>query len=200
MSSHHFVKEGQEPALFVLEAIPFHLVEPLLEWVPLVIVADNALEVVLTWGIKIDAVLQQKHPWPTLEETLKYQEPITLIPSNENVIFEGLKYLSDAGYAAVNIVSTKPDDIIPAVEKAALPIQLGIYSDKEKWSFLETGTFEKWISAGVCLKIQNPHDASIQTTGLIRTANYFEVKAAGMVQIECTKPFWVGEMNWAKVG
>ena len=61
MSSHHFVKEGQEPALFILDNIPFQYAESLLEWVPLVMVADRALENVLHWGIKIDVVLQDEY-------------------------------------------------------------------------------------------------------------------------------------------
>ncbi len=52
MSSHHFVKEGQEPALFILDNIPFHYAESLLEWVPLVMVADRALGKCVTLGNK----------------------------------------------------------------------------------------------------------------------------------------------------
>ena len=43
MSSHHFVKEGQEPALLIMDALSLALIEPLLEWAPQVIVCENAL-------------------------------------------------------------------------------------------------------------------------------------------------------------
>ena len=59
MSSHHVVTENQEPALLILnpDSIQFEKVQELLEWSPLVIVSDTALEGVLRRGIKIDVLL-----------------------------------------------------------------------------------------------------------------------------------------------
>ena len=76
MSSHHFVKEGQEPALFILDNIAFQYAESLLEWVPLVMVADSVLESVLQWGIKIDVVLQSKYSIEVIEDLIKDQGPV----------------------------------------------------------------------------------------------------------------------------
>ena len=46
MSSHHFVKEQQEPAVFILdvEGISFDTVAPLLEWSPTLLVVQEAVE------------------------------------------------------------------------------------------------------------------------------------------------------------
>ena len=59
MSSHHFVKEQQEPAVFILDAEHIHLdrISGLLEWVPTILVSEKALDRVLSWGIKIDVIL-----------------------------------------------------------------------------------------------------------------------------------------------
>src|ERR1700760_4010942 len=57
MSSHHFVKEGQEPALLIVEPLSFEFIGSLLEWAPYVIAMDTVVEDVLSWGIKIDAVV-----------------------------------------------------------------------------------------------------------------------------------------------
>ena len=81
MSSHHFVKEGQEPALFILDNIAFRYAESLLEWVPLVMVADSVLESVLQWGIKIDVVLQSKYSIEFIEDLIKDQGPVETISS-----------------------------------------------------------------------------------------------------------------------
>ena len=79
MSSHHFVKEGQEPALFILEPISFQVASPLLEWAPLVLVSANALDDVLRWGIKIDVVLVEKSRVETLTRNLLEQVPIKIL-------------------------------------------------------------------------------------------------------------------------
>ena len=56
MSSHHFVKEDQEPALIIADAsaVSFEKIQELLEWSPTVIVMESSLEMVLSWGIKMD--------------------------------------------------------------------------------------------------------------------------------------------------
>src|SRR6186997_3323184 len=105
MSSHHFVKEGQEPALFILDNIPFHHAESLLEWVPLVMVADRALEIVLQWGIKIDIVLQDQYSFEVLEDLVQDQGPIQiLISDRHHIVKTGLQYLDKNGYDAVNLL------------------------------------------------------------------------------------------------
>ena len=59
MSSHHFVREGQEPALIIANgaACDPERMGQLLEWNPFVLVLDGALHRVLELGIRIDAVL-----------------------------------------------------------------------------------------------------------------------------------------------
>ena len=60
MSSHHFVREGQEPALLILDALAFDIAGPLLEWAPLVVVAQSAVDEVMLWNIKMDVVLAEE--------------------------------------------------------------------------------------------------------------------------------------------
>ena len=54
MSSHHIVKDDQEPALIIANgaACSQELLGQLLEWSPLVIVLDSAIERVLDLEIK----------------------------------------------------------------------------------------------------------------------------------------------------
>ncbi len=62
MSSHHFVKEQQEPALLILETEGFDVdrISPLLEWVPTVLVSQNVVETVISWGVKVDVILSSE--------------------------------------------------------------------------------------------------------------------------------------------
>lgn len=72
MSSHHFVKEGQEPALVILDwnedlAI---IAAQLMEWQPKLVVSKEALDLLLMDGFKPDAVLDFLGEFPN------YLQPI----------------------------------------------------------------------------------------------------------------------------
>jgi thiamine pyrophosphokinase len=59
MSSHHFVKEGQEPALIIAngESCSYELLVSVMEWCPLVVVLDGAYERVKKLQIQPDIVI-----------------------------------------------------------------------------------------------------------------------------------------------
>ena len=59
MSSHHIVRDDQEPALIIANGAACHeeLLGQVLEWQPLVIVLDSAIERVINLNIKVDVVL-----------------------------------------------------------------------------------------------------------------------------------------------
>ncbi|TAG64248.1 MAG: thiamine diphosphokinase, partial [Runella slithyformis] len=59
MSSHHIIRDKQEPALLIAngESCSFELMGQLLEWSPFVVVLDGAAQRVLDLGIKIDVLL-----------------------------------------------------------------------------------------------------------------------------------------------
>ena len=59
MSSHHIVRDDQEPALIIANGAECsnELLGQLLEWSPLVIVLDSAMERVVALGIKVDVLL-----------------------------------------------------------------------------------------------------------------------------------------------
>jgi len=59
MSSHHIVRDDQEPALIIANgaACSDELLGQLLEWSPLVVVLDSAMERVVELGIKVDVLL-----------------------------------------------------------------------------------------------------------------------------------------------
>lgn len=55
MSSHHIVRDNQEPALLIETVAEQELLNQLLEWSPIVVVTDKVLTEILLTGIKIDA-------------------------------------------------------------------------------------------------------------------------------------------------
>ena len=59
MSSHHIVRDDQEPALIIANGACCQpdLLGQLLEWSPLVVVLDSAIERVMELDIKVDVLL-----------------------------------------------------------------------------------------------------------------------------------------------
>ena len=82
MSSHHIVREKQEPALIIAngEACSEDLLGQLLEWSPFVLVLDGAIDRVLNRGIKIDVLFGDfDHLDIDLEDLKSSQFPIEII-------------------------------------------------------------------------------------------------------------------------
>jgi thiamine pyrophosphokinase len=110
MSSHHIVKEKQEPALIIAngEACTDELLGQLLEWSPFIMVLDGALERVLHRQIKIDVLFGDFDRMDTnLEELKTSQFPIEIIhaPNQEKTDLEkAIEFLIERDFPAANIV------------------------------------------------------------------------------------------------
>ncbi|MFM9944957.1 MAG: thiamine diphosphokinase [Bacteroidia bacterium] len=109
MSSHHFVKENQEPALVIANGQPCHerLLGELLEWSPYVVVLDGAVERVTSLGIKFDVLLGDFDRLDKDNELLKNQPDIEIIYTPDQTktdLEKALDFLVKKGHKAVNIV------------------------------------------------------------------------------------------------
>ena len=110
MSSHHIVKEKQEPALIIAngEACSQELMGQLLEWSPFVIVLDGAINRVIDLGIKIDVLFGDFDRIDfNQEEILKSQFPIEIIhaPNQDKTDLEkAIDFLIERGFPAANIL------------------------------------------------------------------------------------------------
>jgi thiamine pyrophosphokinase len=158
MSSHHIVREKQEPALLVLGLDNFsdELLGQLLEWSPTVITTPQTAEKLVSYGIKIDWIITNG-----TEDVL--QSDVKLMScGNDNLTDAALEYLSDNEYQAVNIIT---DDLnIKDYEHFANQINLVIFNNRQK-IYPVTPGFSKWKPAGEVIEIINPPDA-LDLTGL----------------------------------
>lgn len=108
MSSHHIVKDNQEPALIIAngESCSFSLLQELLEWNPIVMVLDGAIERVLQLGIKVDILLGDFDRFSHPEHVLD-QQPVEIIHTpdqNKTDLEKGIELLIERGHKAINIV------------------------------------------------------------------------------------------------
>jgi thiamine pyrophosphokinase len=110
MSSHHIVREKQEPALIIAngEACSEDLLGQLLEWSPFVLVLDGAIDRVLNRGIKIDVLFGDFDNLNIdLEDLRSSQFPIEIIhaPDQEKTDLEkAIEFLIERDFPAANIV------------------------------------------------------------------------------------------------
>lgn len=161
MSSHHIVREKQEPALLVLGLDRFddEQLGQLLEWSPTVITCPLIAEQLHSLGIKIDWVV-------TDDAVNELQSDIQLLPLNGSTTVEAaLKYLIAQGYPAVNIVT---DDFeLPDYLTYAGQLNLVIFHQHEK-IYGVTQSFSKWKPAGDKIRfLITPKN--LRTTGLNQT-------------------------------
>lgn len=210
MSSHHIVKEKQEPALIIAngESCNFSLLEELLEWSPFVVVLDGALDRVLELGIKIDVLLgdfdRNAHD---LDDIRKRQFPIEIVhtPDQDKTDLEkAIDFLIERGFPAANIVwatGRRADHNFSNV------CMLGRYPDAIKLKLLDDYSiiyriapypevFSKWFLAKTPISLIPLYEANqITTTNLkyplekgdlrigFRLGNSNEALSDGIVEI-----------------
>jgi thiamine pyrophosphokinase len=158
MSSHHIVKDKQEPALIIAngEACSYELLSQLLEWSPTVLVLDGAITRVLELGIKVDIVLGDFDSAKNIEELLIDQQPIKIIHTpdqNKTDLEKGIEYLINEGHKAINILwatGRRADHTITNITNMVRyksDVSLVLYDDYSK-IFCLPKYFEKWYVKG----------------------------------------------------
>lgn len=157
MSSHHIVRDDQEPALIIANgaACSRELTDQLLEWSPLVIVLDNAIERVMELGIKIDVLLGDFDGDFDSEKYKDLQYPLEVVysPDQEKTDLEkAFDYLIERKIPAVNVIwatGKRADHTITNITNIVRYrnlIKIVILDDHSK-IFLLPQKFEKWYPA-----------------------------------------------------
>lgn len=156
MSSHHIVRDDQEPALIIANgaACSEELLGQLLEWSPLVIVLDSAIERVLKLGIKVDVLLGDFDRGFQPEYYLEKQYPLEIVyapDQNKTDLEKAFDYLIEKGHKAVNVIwatGKRADHTITnitSIVKFRNQLKIVLLDDHSK-IFLLPSTFEKWYT------------------------------------------------------
>lgn len=135
MSSHHIVKEKQEPALYIHQLGNFNeeYLGQLLEWSPTLIVLASEYEKVVSLGLKVDVVMGSLDVGVTLQENMR------IIPQQKNGIEDAMQFLVEEKYPAVNVISriSSFDDLtcyLPAINLVLFTEQGKHYAIKNNFS------------------------------------------------------------------
>lgn len=163
MSSHHIVRDDQEPALIIANGASCQpkLLGQLLEWSPLVVVLDSAIERVISLDIKVDVLLGDfdRDFDPEVYKTKQYPLEIVHTPDqNKTDLEKALDYLIERKMPAVNIVwatGKRADHTITNLTNIVRYrdlIKIVILDDHSK-IFLLPNKFEKWYTAGTPISL-----------------------------------------------
>lgn len=207
MSSHHIVRDDQEPALIIANgaACSDELLGQLLEWSPLVIVLDSAIERVLNLGIKIDVLLGDFDRGFDPEKYRDSQYPLEIVytpDQNKTDLEKAFDYLVERKIPSANVVwatGKRADHTITNLTNVVRfrdSLKIVILDDHSK-VFLLPRKFEKWYPATTPISLIPIGTASgiitknlkypLQYESLIighRTGSSNEVVTDGIVSIE----------------
>ncbi|MCC8424452.1 thiamine pyrophosphokinase [Mucilaginibacter sp. UR6-11] len=182
MSSHHIVREKQEPALLVLGLDNFddEQLGQLLEWSPTLITTPPVAERLNAFGIKIDWIITGELNSDYLQSDIKH-----LAPGDDTLISAALNWLTGQGYPAVNIVTDELDleNYLPFANK----INLVLFYNRQKIYAVNTG-FNKWKPANESISLLSAA-TNLKTDGLEKTANNtFHTIADGFFTLKFDAP------------
>ncbi len=207
MSSHHIVRDEQEPALLIADpsALSLEYVEHLLEWSPTVIVTEPALREVLKWGIKVDVVVAAISSLEQLKPRLQEQSPVQLLGfESEDLLACAYIFLTDKGYHAVNVLADIYNSTILGLSKSfKSSMDSIIFYNDQKWSYIQSGTYSKWVTTGHHIGIH-----PVATNTFFRSEGFYTdwenemllepieltAETTGKVTLQTnSKPLWVVE-------
>jgi thiamine pyrophosphokinase len=163
MSSHHIVRDDQEPALIIANgaACDPELLGQLLEWSPLVIVLDSAIERVMELDVKVDVLLGDFDRGFDPEKYQTSQYPLEIIHApdqNKTDLEKAFDYLIHRKIPAVNVVwatGKRADHTITNLTNIVRYrdlLKIVILDDHSK-IFLLPNKFEKWYTASTPISL-----------------------------------------------
>lgn len=163
MSSHHIVRDDQEPALIIANgaACSQDLLDQLLEWSPYIVVLDQAIERVIALNIKVDVLIgdfdRDFNPTVYLDQ----QYPLEIIHSLDQEttdLEKALDFLLKKGIKAANVVwatGKRADHTftnITTLVKYRDSMKIVILDDYSK-IFRLPNTYKKWYTKDTILSL-----------------------------------------------
>jgi thiamine pyrophosphokinase len=163
MSSHHIVRDDQEPALIIANGASCsqELLGQLLEWSPLVIVLDSAIERVMELGIKVDVLLGDFDRGFDSNYYKEKQFPLEIVHTpdqNKTDLEKAFDYLIEKNIPMVNVVwatGKRADHTITNLTniiKYRNTLKVVILDDHSK-VYLLPKKFKKWYTANTIVSL-----------------------------------------------
>ncbi|NME67489.1 hypothetical protein [Flammeovirga aprica] len=194
MSSHHIVRDDQEPAVLIdtLDDTQFPLLYSLLEWSPIVIASEQSYEKLLSLDIKIDVIFYKKNKDNISENMTRQNEFFKLVHYNDQLLETVLKWLSGQKHFALNFITDQLEAEHHKLLKGQNHINtLVIFVNSFKYILNTVSPYEKWIPKGVELIVDDTVEA---TENLVSKVNgKYSVEKDGVIKVFHQGKLIIGE-------
>lgn len=186
MSSHHVVRDNQEPAI-ILQNVRFEdypLVMNLLEWSPFVVLFDSAFELVSSWGVKVDLLVSEDNPeqLAAYEERLEDQKPFIVKHFD---FHEMMRFLKDKGHTMINYLG-RPSQVMSYF----IDFEIVVFDQGYQYSYFDK-VFEKWYPKGEFLEFIDIDNVEFLSHDLLDQD--YQTVQDGLVTINSSKSFLIKE-------
>ncbi|MEJ7557140.1 MAG: thiamine pyrophosphokinase [Pedobacter sp.] len=173
MSSHHIVREKQEPALYIHHLGNFdeEYLGQLLEWSPSLVVNSSEFEKVISLGLKVDIVVNP-------EDSIIFQENTKSINTDNSDMKSVLEYLISEGYPAVNLIDS--DGEFESFKEYISQINIVLFTGNYKAYAIKSG-FKVWKPSGTIFTIADGQEFTYQNLEPLEPGVY-EVAHDGFVE------------------
>lgn len=163
MSSHHFVVEGQEPALIIAngERCGTSLMDQLLEWSPFTLVVDGALQDILDKKIAFNAISGDFDSEPNAAKKTKHLEHVEVFetPNQDKTDLEkAIEICINKGFKDVHIIWGTGKRMDHSISNLNLithfknKVNLVFWDDYQKIYNAHNG-FSKWFKKGTDISL-----------------------------------------------
>lgn len=160
MSSHHIVRDEQEPALILhrLGDFPESTLQSLLEWSPTVLCCQPVIEQFTSMGYKLDVALVNLIHHDRYKEHLSHQFPVKILTSSNNDFLNtALDTLDRDQHSAVNVVTDDKSspEVIQLLDQWMAKLDMVVLTETERMLIVKTKTFRKWVAKGTSIGLQS---------------------------------------------
>ncbi len=192
MSSHHFVREGQEPSLLVEANQPIEhpFFEQLAGWNPIIIATEKSLPGLISASVNIDHVLLSDMSLVGDPGALS-RIPHVRVHEIENTTLAAAinQILEHVACKHVQIVTDHHSDF-GRWEDIGRGLGMTVFTPTHIWKCISSGNYRAWFPKGQRLDFQG----NIRIDNSAGLTDFITVKD-GIVEITSDDVFWVGERN-----
>ena len=194
MSSHHIVRDEQEPAIVLMDRdYNQEILNALLEWSPQVLTTYSIFQQLESLGIKADVVLGDDAERQQFLQVQHSPGRFILQKQVEDSFETAMYYLAAKKYAAVHVFVPDMDSLVKVLSPSFYSqLQLIVFTGNKKWVY-KTGTFKKWYPEGDVLYVKGAFATiTFEESEQRGTGSSFEVPHDGFVTVK-GDGFWLGE-------
>lgn len=201
MSSHHIVRDQQEPALILYRSdhFPLPVLESLLAWSPTVMCCEAAIQRYSKLGYKLDVAVVSLGNLDIWKENLNAQQPIAFVAAYRHFLLDAFEWLRKQGHKTVNIVADENsfDDVVNILLNWLAVFEIVLFTEKRRTVFFNGPVYKKWLPAHAVIHILPVSKASyISTSGFsknlqnecLQQETKVKMKKEGLMEIASSEP------------